>query len=238
MAICQLFVTCLVDGFKPSVGVAVVRILEAAGWHVAFPLDQTCCGQPAFNAGSSDRAGAMARHTIDTLDATHGPIVVPSGSCGDMLVHHTPRLLSGTEHEEAARRVGERVVELTRFLLDEGIATQADDRTRVAVHRSCHGLRGLGLAGTAEEVLDRAGVDRCELEGADECCGFGGLFSIELPEVSEAMLDTKIRAIEASGADVVTGGDVSCLMHIEGGLSRRGSRVRAVHIAELLGGDA
>lgn len=235
--ICQLFVTCLVDGFKPDVGVSIVRILERAGWHVAFPFDQTCCGQPAFNAGYDDQASKMAGHTVDVLDATHGPIVIPSGSCGDMLIHHMPRLLAGTHREPAAHRVAARVVELTRFMLDEGIAAVAAPAGKVAVHRSCHGLRGLGLEGTTEEVLDAAGADRCELAGADECCGFGGLFAVELPEVSEAMLEVKIRAIDESGADIVTGGDVSCLMHIEGGLSRRGSTVRAVHIAELLGGD-
>lgn len=236
--VCQLFVTCLVDGFSPGVGVATVRLLERAGYDVAFPFDQTCCGQPAFNAGYSEQATAMAEHTVAVLDATHGPIIVPSGSCGDMLIHHTPSLLAGRPSEDAALRVAARTVELTRFLADNEIdvsGARADGT--VAFHRSCHGLRGLGLDGVGETLLDRSGVSRCELEGADECCGFGGLFSIEMPEVSSAMLETKLKAIEASGADVVVGGDVSCLMHIEGGLHRRGSSVRATHIAEILGGD-
>lgn len=236
--VCQLFVTCLVDGFAPGVGVAAVRLLEEAGYDVAFPFDQTCCGQPAFNAGYADQAIAMAEHTVGILDATHGPIVVPSGSCGDMLIHHTPHLLEGRPTEAAARRVSGRVVELSRFLSDNGIpATRAWGDEPVAFHRSCHGLRGLGLEGVGESLLDEAGVPRCGLDGASECCGFGGLFAIELPEVSSAMLDTKLAAIERSGASVVVGGDVSCLMHIAGGLHRRGSAIRTAHIAEVLAGE-
>lgn len=236
--VCQLFVTCLVDGFSPGVGVATVRLLERAGYDVAFPFDQTCCGQPAFNAGYIDQATAMAEHTVAVLDATYGPIVVPSGSCGDMLIHHTPEILSGRPSQEAAKRVAARTVELTRFLTDNGVAAgPTDTEDTVAFHRSCHGLRGLGLGGVGEGLLDDAGVRRCELDGADECCGFGGLFSIEMPEISSAMLDTKLAQIEASGAKVVVGGDVSCLMHIAGGLHRRGSEIRTAHIAEVLAGD-
>ncbi|MEX0756908.1 MAG: (Fe-S)-binding protein [Acidimicrobiia bacterium] len=236
--VCQLFVTCLVDGFSPGVGVATVRLLERVGYDVAFPFDQTCCGQPAFNAGYLDQAIAMAEHTVEVLDATYGPIVVPSGSCGDMLIHHTPKILTGQPSEEAAKRVAARTVELTRFLTDNGVTVSSmRSEHTVAFHRSCHGLRGLGLAGVGEGLLDSAGVSRCELEGADECCGFGGLFSIEMPEISSAMLDTKLKAIEASGAEVVVGGDVSCLMHIEGGLHRRGSTIRTKHIAEVLAGE-
>ena len=236
--VCQLFVTCLVDGFSPGVGVATVQLLEQAGYDVAFPFDQTCCGQPAFNAGYADQAIAMAEHTVEVLDSTHGPIVVPSGSCGDMLIHRTPSLLEGRPSEAAARRVAGRTAELSRFLADRGVPTDGAARDEpVAFHRSCHGLRGLGLEGLGETLLDEAGVPRCDLEGASECCGFGGLFSIELPEVSSAMLDTKLNAIEASGAAVVVGGDVSCLMHIAGGLNRRGSQVRTAHIAEVLAGE-
>lgn len=233
---CQLFVTCLVDGFAPGVGVATVRLLERAGWQVAFPFDQTCCGQPAFNAGYTEQAIKVAEHTVGVLAATSGPIVVPSGSCADMLIHHAPALLATRPTAEAARRVADRTVELTRFLADNDVALGAVDADEtVTFHRSCHGLRGLGLEGVGESLLDAAGAARCELEGANECCGFGGLFSIELPEVSSAMLDTKLAAIERSGADVVVGGDVSCLLHISGGLHRRGSPIRTAHIAELLG---
>ena len=238
MSVCQLFVTCLVDGFAPQVGVAVVKLLEDAGFTVEFPFDQTCCGQPAHNAGYRDQAIRMATHTLDVLDVTEGPIVIPSGSCADMLIHHAPHLLEGSTRAEAAKRVADRAVELTRFLLDNGITpAPSNESDTVAFHRSCHGLRGLGLDGTGEELLDAAGVDRCELEGASECCGFGGLFSIELPEVSTAMLQTKISQIEASGAHTVVGGDISCLMHIAGGLHRKGSPIRTAHIAEVLTGE-
>jgi L-lactate dehydrogenase complex protein LldE len=235
----QLFVTCLVDGFFPEVGVATVRVLERQGLRVAFPVDQTCCGQPAFNAGYRDRARAMARHVVGVLDATDGPIVIPSGSCAEMLVRHVPDLLAGDPLEAAAERVAARVRELTAFLVDDLGVVDPDvaGEGRVAYHRSCHGMRGLGLRGQGEALVDRIeGVERCELEGAEECCGFGGLFAVELPEVSGAMLETKLAHIEESGADVVTGGDVSCLMHIAGGLHRRGSGIRARHVAELLAG--
>lgn len=232
----QLFVTCLVDGFAPQVGRACVEVLERLGETVEFPFDQTCCGQPAHNAGHRDDARSMAAHTVDVLDATEGPIVVPSGSCADMIVHQFPVLLGDTPRAAAAKRVAERTRELTQFLIDDlDVVPGGSGSGTVAVHRSCHGLRGLGLAGQAEALVDGVdGVERCELGGAEECCGFGGLFSIELPEVSTAILDTKISNIVASGADIVVGGDISCLMHIGGGMHRRGLPIETKHVVELL----
>jgi len=235
----QLFVTCLVDGFFPQVGVATVTVLERLGLTVEFPLDQTCCGQPAFNAGYTDQARRMAEHTIEVLDASEGPIVIPSGSCAAMIIHHAPELLAGGEWEAAADRVAGRVRELTQFLVDDLGLTEvgAQGSGSVTHHRSCHGLRGLGLRTQGEALLDGvAGIERCELAGAEECCGFGGLFSIELPEVSTAMMDTKIGNVVASGAETLVGGDVSCLMHIAGGLHRTGAQVEVRHIAEILAG--
>lgn len=231
----QLFVTCLVDGFFPEVGKATVRLLESHGCVVEFPLDQTCCGQPALNAGYRDEAIAMARHTVEVLDATTGPIVVPSGSCADMLIRHIPELLPG---DWAAARVAERTRELTSFLVDDlevaAVSRSGPDRS-VALHHSCHGLRNLGLGGQAERLLDSApGLERCELEGETECCGFGGLFALELPEVSTGIMDRKLEQIRASGATTLTGGDVSCLMHLAGGLHRQGSSIEVKHIAEIL----
>ncbi len=238
MATVQLFVTCLVDGFFPAVGRATVRVLEEHGCEVQFPFDQTCCGQPAFNAGFRDQARAIAAHTVAVLDDTEGTIVVPSGSCADMIVHHVPELLPD---DPAASRVSRRIRELTAYLVEDlGIMRIDRDGPEVSVvyHRSCHGLRNLGLTYQGERLLDGASeVIRCELEGADECCGFGGLFSLEMPEISAAILDRKIENIEASGAGVVVGGDVSCLMHIGGGLHRRGSAIAALHISEILAGD-
>jgi L-lactate dehydrogenase complex protein LldE len=234
----QLFVTCLVDGFFPEVGKATVRLLENHGCTVEFPFDQTCCGQPALNAGYRDQATSMARVTVDVLDATTGPIVVPSGSCADMITHHLPDLLDG---DPAAIRVAGRTRELTAFLVDElGLESieRSGSELSVALHHSCHGLRNLGLGSQAEQLLDRApGVERRRLEGADECCGFGGLFALELPEVSVAIMERKLQNLEASGATTLVGGDVSCLMHLAGGLHRRGSPISVRHIAEVLAGE-
>jgi len=237
----QLFVTCLVNSLYPDVGRASVTLLERAGYRVEFPLDQTCCGQPAFNGGFDDEARAMARQTLDVLDATEGPIIVPSGSCAAMIIHHTPGLMAGdAEYTAKAGRVAGRTRELTQFLVDDAGAEVDDAGCEDCVttyHASCHGLRGLGVLEQPKQLLSNAGVERVALDGADGCCGFGGLVSIRMPEVSTAMMDTKIKAIEASGADVVVGIDVSCLMHIGGGLQRRGSAVEVKHIAEVLAGE-
>lgn len=234
----QLFVTCLVDGLAPEVGEATVAVLERAGCTVEFPTDQTCCGQPAFNAGLTKDAVAMARKTVETLDRTDGPIVLPSGSCADMLIHHTPSMLAGTRWEDAARRVADRVRELTQFLVDDlrvsdlGLECEA---CRVVYHPSCHGYRNLGIRAQAETLLDNTvGVDRRVATEADQCCGFGGLFAIEMPGVSAAIMNTKLDDLEATGADLVVGGDISCLLHLEGGFRRRGSTMGVRHIAELL----
>lgn len=235
----QLFVTCLVDGFAPSVGRAVVRLLEDQGIDVRFPFDQTCCGQPAFNAGHTDRAVRMASQMVDLFDATEGPIVTPSGSCAAMLVHHATDLLAGGPHHDASLRVAARVRELTAFLVDDlGITdVGAVGSGTVAYHPSCHGLRGLGLRTQPERLIDGVdGIERRELPDDEECCGFGGLFSLELPEISAAILEAKLARVEESGADVVVGSDLSCLMHIAGGLRRSGSPVSTAHIAELLAG--
>lgn len=233
----QLFVSCLVDGFFPEVGRATLAILERLGLRVEFAFDQTCCGQPALNAGYRDQAREMARHTVEVLDSTTGTIVIPSGSCAEMLVHHIPELLPD---DQAPVRVARRVRELSQFLVDDLGETDFGARSSgtVAYHRSCHGLRGLGLQGQAERLLDAvAGLDRAELAGAEECCGFGGLFSIELPEVSAAIMDTKLDCVEACGAAILIGGDVSCLMHLAGGLRRRQSPIEVRHLAEILAGS-
>jgi L-lactate dehydrogenase complex protein LldE len=231
----QLFVTCLVDSLTPEVGRATVNALEKAGCSVDVPAGQGCCGQPAFNVGLHEEARVMAAHTLDVLDSTEGPVVVPSGSCTAMITRHYEELFSGSEHEEQARRVGGRVRELTQFLVDDlatGDRASCDDCT-VAYHYSCHGLRDLGLEGQADTLLE--GVTRSSLEGERECCGFGGIFAIEMAAVSTAIMERKLDSIEASGADTLVGGDVSCLLHLAGGLRRRGSDIDVKHIAELLG---
>jgi L-lactate dehydrogenase complex protein LldE len=233
----QLVVTCLVDALAPQVGRATLAVLERAGCEVEFPRDQTCCGQPAFNVGLNDQAREMAAHTLDVLDNTEGPIVLPSGSCTEMVVHHYPELFAGTDREDQARRVAARTRELTQFLVDDlGADVAAScEGCSVAYHYSCHGLRGLGLAGQADALLRE--VNRVELKGDKECCGFGGLFAVEMAAVSAAIMDEKLDRVQSSGADVLVGGDVSCLIHLEGGLRRRGSQIQVKHIAELLAGE-
>jgi len=233
----QLVVTCLVDAMAPQVGRATLAVLEKAGCEVEFPVGQTCCGQPAFNVGLTEQARTMAGHTLDVLDETEGPIVVPSGSCAQMIVHHYPELFDGTDRQDQVSRVAQRTRELTQFLVDdlETDLPSSCDGCSVAYHYSCHGLRGLGLDHQADRLM--ADIERVEFEGDRECCGFGGLFSVEMPSVSTAIMNEKLDRLEASGADTLVGGDISCLMHLGGGLHRRGSTIEVKHIAELLAGD-
>jgi L-lactate dehydrogenase complex protein LldE len=235
----QLFVTCLVDGFAPEVGRATVRLLERLGVEVAFPQDQACCGQPAMNSGHTRDAARMARRSVRVLDATSGPIVVPSGSCADMLIHHAPHLLEGDSEHDAAVRVSSRIRELTQYLVDDlevvDVGAPSCDGCSAVFHPSCHGLRNLGIDRQPLALLDQVdGLDRRSQAEADQCCGFGGLFSVEMPDISAAILATKLDALEATGADVVVGGDLSCLLHMEGGLRRRGSDMTVRHIAQVL----
>lgn len=237
----QLFVTCLVNSFFPEVGEATVEVLEMAGQTVEFPADQTCCGQPAFNVGLRGEARKMAAHTLDVLDATEGPIVLPSGSCADMIVHHIPELMADDPERSAqANRVAGRTRELSQFLVDDldmKTVGPGCGECSVAYHPSCHGLRNLDLRAQAEGLLDQApGVTRVDLPDAENCCGFGGLFSVEMPDVSVAMMETKLKNVESSGAEVLVGGDVSCLMHLGGGLHRRKSHIVVKHFAEILAG--
>jgi L-lactate dehydrogenase complex protein LldE len=237
----QLFVTCLVDRFYPGVGDAVVSALERLGLEVIVPAAQTCCGQPAFNGGFVGEASAMARQTIDVLTARPDPVVVPSGSCADMIVNHYPELFRDDDrYGPLARDLAARTFEFSQFLVDvlRVTPTACPDGPRLAYHASCHGLRGLGLRDQPRRVLQAVAGERAsDLPDAEVCCGFGGLFAVKMPGISGAMLESKIEAIEKSGADAVVATDVSCLMHISGGLHRRGSRVRVLHIAEVVAGD-
>jgi L-lactate dehydrogenase complex protein LldE len=244
-----LFVTCMVDMLYPDVGMATVDLLEHYGVEVIFPADQTCCGQPAFNAGFRDEARTMARHFLDVfaplLEAgTVDALVAPSGSCTSMVRHFYPELFEGAEHAaERARAelVGAACFELTEFLVDVLGVTAVDARVpaRVAYHASCHLSRELGVDRQPRQLLASVqATEHVELPGGDECCGFGGLFAIKNAAISEAMGRTKTQNIAASGADLVALCDVSCMAHINGMLSRQGQHVRAVHIAQLLTGEA
>jgi len=235
--IVQLFHTCLVNEIEPDVGMAVVRVLERLGFEVQVPLDQTCCGQPAFNGGFHDEARQVARHTVEVLERTSGAIVIPSGSCGDMIIHQYAILFEDDPAAAArARAVAARTVEFSRFVVEHaGDAIRGALRARVAYHPSCHLLRGLGISSDPLSLIDRLdGVTAVAFKDQDECCGFGGLFSIKNAEISAAMLDRKLAAIEAAGADRIVSCDLGCLMHIGGGLHRRGSAIRTQHLAALL----
>lgn len=230
-----LMITCLADVFYPEVGVAVVRLLRRLGVTVDFPRGQTCCGLPLLNSGYRDEAAAAARRTVRLFrDAEQ--VVVPSGSCAWMVKREYPALLAGAGRADAERLAG-RTRELSQYLVGAlGRTEFAGARAgRVTYHDSCHLLRGLHESRAPRTILQNlTGAEFVELAGSDECCGFGGTFSVRLPEVSAAMLDRKLASVEASGADRVVACDAGCLMQLAGGLSRRGSRVRAVHLAELL----
>lgn len=233
----SLMVTCLGDVFFPEVGVATVRLLRRLGVAVDFPAGQTCCGQPLFNSGYHAGAARVGARMVELFkDAEH--VVVPSGSCAFMLKHELPRLLGDGAARATAERVAARTYELSQFLVRVLGRTDLTPavRGRVTYHDSCHLLRGLQESESARRILRSLdGVELVELPGADECCGFGGSFSVRLPEVSSQILDKKLRNVEATGAGCVVACDPGCLMQMGGGLRRRGSRVRALHLAELLG---
>jgi len=234
----QLFITCLLDTFYPGVGQAVVNVLRRAGARVDFQPGQTCCGQPAFNAGLREQARPMAQHTIRTFEAAPGPVVVPSGSCAAMLRHGYLELFDNDQAWlQRARDLAKRTYELSEYLVDELGVTElgAYYPGRLAYHASCHLLRELGVDHQPQALL--AGIrdaELVELPGSQECCGFGGVFSVEHPELSAAMLERKLANLHASGADLLVACDAGCITHINGGLQRRGLPRRAVHLAQLL----
>jgi L-lactate dehydrogenase complex protein LldE len=233
----QFFHTCLVNEIDPGVGMAAVHVLERRGVTVEVPRAQTCCGQPAFNAGFMDEARKAARHTVDILARTDGPIVVPSGSCGDMLIHQYDLLLHGDPiWERRGREVAARVVEFSAFVASRPPThgpTPID--ATVAYHPSCHLLRGLGVKDQPLALLDSVpGLARAEVADADECCGFGGLFSVKHPAISGRMLDRKLAAIERTGATRLVSCDLGCLLHLGGALHRRKSTIQVQHLAQLL----
>ncbi len=237
----QLFVTCLVDQFRPSVGEATVEILERCGCTVEFDDRQTCCGQPAFNSGHHEEARAVAARTIDLLaewlDQGGDAIVCPSGSCSAMIAHSPKLLADDPVRCEKARRVAASTWELTQFLVDE---MKIDDlesswKGTITLHDACHGLRELGIRDQPRRLLEKVrGLEVKECAGCDRCCGFGGTFSVNYPLISGAMADDKIEEIDASGVDAVVSGDISCLMQLEGRLQATNSRVKALHLAQLL----
>ncbi|WP_018111445.1 (Fe-S)-binding protein [Thermus igniterrae] len=226
-----LFITCLADQFYAEAGVAAVRLLRALGVEVDFPQGQTCCGQPAFNAGHWREARPLALRNLEIFGEAEY-VVLPSGSCASMVRHHYLELLPGNQE---ALALSEKTYELSEFLvrvlgverLGEGLKG-----VKVAYHHGCHALRELGVKEEPLLLLQNAGAELLPWEAAEECCGFGGLFSVKLPEVSLAMADRKLTTLPE--AQVLTSTDAGCLLHLSGRLAQKGLNLRVAPLATLL----
>lgn len=235
----SLFVTCIVDMIYPDTGMSVVKILEHLGIEVNFPMGQTCCGQPAFNSGYRTEAKTVAKQFLKAF-ADADVIIAPSGSCTAMIRHEYPTLLADdSEWKAKADHIASITWEFTEYLVDGlGIADlnlKLPQKETFAFHDGCHGLRLLGLGDSARILLQNTeNANIFELNECDVCCGFGGLFAVKMPNVSNAMLQTKIKNIEASEAQTIVTGDASCLTQMNGGLSRKNSAKQVHHIAEVL----
>jgi L-lactate dehydrogenase complex protein LldE len=231
-----LMITCLADMFYPEVGERIVRLLRRLGIEVTLPAGQTCCGLPLFNSGYHDEAAAVARRTVSVFRGADA-VIVPSGSCAWMVKHEYPGLLRAGAGAAEAEGLAARTYEFSQFLVRELGRTTFESAVEgpLAYHDSCHLLRGL-REGESPRVLLRElqGAKVVPLPGSDECCGFGGSFSVRLPEVSTSILDRKLANLEASGARCLVACDAGCLMQIRGGLARRNSPLRALHLAEVL----
>jgi len=237
----SLVATCVVDILWPEVAVSTVRLLRRLGCQVSFPEGQTCCGQPAFNAGYREEAARVAACTLEALSGSEDEYVVtPSGSCAAMIRTVWPTLFADQpERQAAARRLAGRTYELSEFLVKvlrvDLRALGARFPATVAYHHSCHMTRELGVRSEPLILLDQIeGLRRRPLERADLCCGFGGTFSVKMPEVAEAMADDKLADFEATGAEYLVGADAACLIHLQGRLRRLGKTARVMHLAELL----
>lgn len=235
-----LFVTCLVDLFRPSVGFAAVRLLEAAGCDVIVPRAQTCCGQPAFNSGDRQTTEELVRRLVRTF-AGFDYVVAPSGSCAGMLRAHLPELF---DHDPAMREraieLAGRCWELVSFLTDVRGMTTVDAalEARVTYHDSCSGLRELKVRQQPRRLLATVrGIELVEMAESEVCCGFGGTFCVKYPEISTQMVSAKVEHAGATGADLLLAGDLGCLMNMAGRLKRQGSTLQVRHVAEVLAGE-
>lgn len=234
-----LFVTCLADTIRPRLGFAALRLLRAAGCEVEVPRAQTCCGQPAFNSGDTRGGAALARRTIAAFEG-YDHVVVPSGSCAGMIrAHYREALADDPAWLPRAEALAARTHELLSYLVDvrgwrpSGVALAAS----ATYHDSCSGLRELDIFAQPRALLREVeGLQMRPLTGNDVCCGFGGTFCVKYPSISDAIVKEKAVLIEATGADLLLGGDLGCLMNMAGALHRRGSTVRAFHTAEVLAG--
>ncbi|MGO9431044.1 (Fe-S)-binding protein [Rhodoblastus sp.] len=232
-----LFVTCLVDSMRPNIGFAAIALLEAAGCEVVVPQRQTCCGQPAFNSGADEATVAIARQTIEAFEP-FDYLVAPSGSCGGMIKSHYPELFAkDPDWGPRAKALAGRTYELLSFLVDvrgfkpQNVACKAS----ATYHDSCSGLRELGVKAQPRKLLAAVeGLEMRPLEGDETCCGFGGTFCVKYSNISNSIVGEKAENVVASGADLLLGGDLGCLMNMAGKLHREGAKTRVFHAAEIL----
>ncbi|HEY3778630.1 MAG TPA: (Fe-S)-binding protein [Rhizomicrobium sp.] len=236
-----LFVTCLVDLMRPGVGFAAAKLLEASGCDVIVPRAQTCCGQPAWNSGADTHAKAIARQVVETFEV-FDYVVAPSGSCAGMIrVHYPEALADDRSYAERARALATRTYELVQFLVQVRKMTRvaASCSARVCYHHSCSALRELGVVREPRQLLASIeGIELREPKDREVCCGFGGLFSVKYPEISERMADDKLADVQATGAEILSSADLGCLLHLAGRAARRGLPLEVRHVAEILAGDS
>ena len=234
-----LFVTCLVDAFRPGVGWATVKLLQDAGCTIDVPRAQTCCGQPAYNSGDRKDTRDIALSVIEAFEA-FDYVVVPSGSCTGMITKHYPALFdAGSAERERADALAAKTHELVSFLVDvlgvEAVTARFDGS--VTYHDSCSGLRELGIHDQPRKLLKTvSGLELKEMDDTEACCGFGGTFCVKYPDISNKMVTSKVEAAEAAGTDLLLAGDLGCLMNMAGKLKRRDSQMQVRHVAEILAG--
>jgi L-lactate dehydrogenase complex protein LldE len=236
----SLFIPCFVDAFSPQVGIAMVKVLERLGHEVDYPEAQTCCGQPPFNAGYWEEARPIAARQLAVFRDAE-VVISASGSCGAMMKKFYPELFHGRPEETAARALAERTWEFSDFLVNRlGVGdVGARFAGRATFHDGCHGLRELGIREAPRKLLRAVqGLDLVEMAEGETCCGFGGAFAVKFPQISTAMAEVKGRAILDTDAEYVISNDSSCLMQIQGWLTRHGSRVvKSLHLAEVLAAE-
>lgn len=234
-----LFVTCLVDLHRPSIGFAAIKLLQQTGCQVEVPRAQTCCGQPAYNSGDRAMTRDLAEGILDAFGG-YDYVVVPSGSCGGMLKHHLPHLFDDDPNLRArADALASRTFELISFLTDVMGIDRLPTRSAVGTvtyHDSCSGLRELGIKSQPRRLLESIGAKITEMADPEICCGFGGTFCVKYPEISVRMVSDKVRDIAATGADTLLAGDLGCLLNIAGRVQREGHRTQVRHVAEVLAG--
>jgi len=235
-----LFVTCLIDTFRPSAGFAVIKLLEQAGYQVDVPENQTCCGQPAYNNGDLEGARKIAKQTIAAFN-DYEYVIIPSGSCAGMLIHHYPKLFEDNpEWQSKATGLSQRCYEFTKFMHDiaKTRSFPVKHKGSITCHDSCSSLREIGNKQQTRNLINaNKNLSLIELQDSETCCGFGGTFCVKYPEISEQMVNDKVASIDATGAKILVSGDMGCLLNIAGRLKRLNSPIKAFHIAELLAGE-